>query len=301
MTTLRPYQQKLYNEAHDAWVNGHRNVLAVAPTGAGKTVLLSAIISNHQGASCTIAHRQELVSQISMAFARNGVRHRIIGPNKLIRMIVKMHMVEIGTSFYDPNARAAVAGVDTLVRRGAELSRYLPTVTLWVQDEAHHVLDANKWGAAAKMFPNAKGLGVTATPCRADGAGLGRHHDGLFDVMVVGPTMRHLINDGFLTEYRVFAPPSDIDLTRVNVSKTTGDYNLNQMREAVGHSSLIVSDGKAKIVGDIVSHYKRIALGKLGVTFVPTVEQATEVARQFNESGVPAEVVSAKTPECGGR
>jgi superfamily II DNA or RNA helicase len=206
-------------------------------------------------------------------------------------------MVECGASFYDPNARAAVAGVDTLVRRGTELARYLPTVTLWVQDEAHHVLESNKWGTAAKMFPNAKGLGVTATPCRADGAGLGRHHDGLFDALIVGPTMRRLITDGHLTEYRIFAPPSDVDLSNVAMSKATGDYNVNQMRDAIGHSSLIVSDGKAKIVGDIVSHYKRIAPGKLGVTFVPSVEQATEVAKQFNESDIPAEVVSAKTPD----
>ena len=261
------------------------------------TRTLSAIVRDHNGASCTIAHRQELVSQISLAFARNGVRHRIIGPNKLIRIIVQLHMVEVGASFYEPNSRAAVAGVDTLVRRGGELANWLPTVTLWVQDEAHHVLAENKWGVAAKMFPNAKGLGVTATPCRADGAGLGRHHDGLMDAIVFGPDMRRLIGEGHLTDYRIFAPPSDVDLSHVAMSKATGDYNLNQMREAVGSSSLIVSDGKARIVGDIVSHYKRIAPGKLGVTFVPTVEQATEVARQFNESGVPAEVVSAKTPD----
>jgi len=62
------------------------------------TRVLSAIVKDHVGSSCTIAHRQELVSQISIAFARNGVRHRIIGPNKLIRSIVQMHMVEVGTS-----------------------------------------------------------------------------------------------------------------------------------------------------------------------------------------------------------
>ncbi len=296
-TGLRDYQLTLYNAVQDAWCAGNRNVLAVLPTGGGKTRIVSAIVRDHQAPSITIAHRQELVSQISLAFAHNGVRHRIIGPNKLIRMIVQLHMVEVGTSLYDPNARAAVAGVDTLVRRGAELARYLPTVTLWVQDEAHHVLKDNKWGKAAQMLPNAKGLGVTATPSRADGAGLGDHHEGLFYTMVEGPTMRHLINNGHLTEYRVFAPPSDIDLSHVAMSKATGDYNVNQVRDAVGHSSLIATDGKARIVGDIVSHYKRIAMGKQGVTFVPNVEQAIEVARQFNEAGVPAEVVSAKTPD----
>jgi superfamily II DNA or RNA helicase len=115
--------------------------------------------------------------------------------------------------------------------------------------------------------------------------------------MVMGPNMRQLISEGYLTEYRVFAPPNDIDLTDVAISKSTGDYNINQVRDVVGSSSLIAGDGKSKIVGDIVTHYKRIANGKLGVTFVPSVNQAEEVVRQFNEVGVPAKVLSAKTPD----
>lgn len=294
---LRPYQLQIYNGVHERWGAGDRNVLIVCPTGGGKTRTLSAIVKDHKGASCVIAHRQELVSQLSVALARNGVTHRIIGPTKLIKTIVRMHMSELGKSFYDPNAIVSVAGVDTLVRREEKLKRYLPTVTLWVQDEAHHVLKSNKWGKAAAMFPNAKGLGVTATPCRADGNGLGRDSDGLFESMVMGPNMRQLISEGYLTEYRVFAPPNDIDLTEVAISKVTGDYNINQVRDVVGSSSLIAGDGKSKIVGDIVTHYKRIADGKLGVTFVPSVNQAEEVVRQFNEVGVPAKVLSAKTPD----
>ena len=294
---LRPYQLGLYEHVHEAWDAGNHGVCMVLPTGGGKSRILSAIVRDHEGASCTIAHRQELVSQLSMAFARNGVEHRIIGPDKLIRTIVRMHMKEFKRSFYDPSSKASVAGVDTLVRRTDELKRYLPTVTLCVIDEAHHVLKENKWGTAVQLFNNCKLLGPTATPVRADGKGLGTHHDGLFDTMVIGPNMRDLIREGFLTEYRIFSPPSDIDLSHVAVSKTTGDYNVNQMRDAVGKSSLIASDGKSRIVGDIVSHYKRIANGKLGVTFVPSVEQATEVARQFNEAGIRAEVLSAKTPD----
>lgn len=295
---LRPYQAEVESDIYQEWSQGHCNVLAVLPTGAGKTVLFSKIIHDHDGASCAIAHRQELVSQISVALARNGVRHRIIGPNKLIRIIVQLHMVEVGKSWYDPQAQCAVAGVDTLKNRGAELSSWLPTVGLIVQDEAHHVLAKNKWGKACEMFPNAKGLFVTATPTRADGAGLGRHHDGLVDSMVVGPTMRDLINMKYLTEYRIFAPPSNLDTTQIDISKTTGDYNLNQMRDAVAHSSIVNGNStKAKVVGDVVKHYLKIAPSKLGITFVPTVETAHEVANQFITSGVQAAVVSAKTPD----
>ena len=285
---LRPYQAKAKEDIYDAWDQGFVNALAVLPTGAGKTVLFSEIIKEHRGASCAIAHRQELVSQISLALARDKVRHRIIGPKSVVKLCVNLHMLELGASYYDPSSTCAVAGVDTLVRRGDELNGWLESVTLCVQDEAHHVLESNKWGTAFKMFPNAKGLGVTATPLRADGKGLGRHVDGLFDTMVEGPGMRDLIEMGFLTEYRVFAPTSDFVRPGAEAIGTTGDFSHVKLKAAVK---------KSHIVGDVVTHYQRIAPGKLGVTFTDSVETATEIAAQFNAAGVPAAVVSAKTPD----
>lgn len=294
---LRPYQQDIRDDIESRWL-GVANVLAVLPTGAGKTVLFSSILADEPGASCAIAHRQELVSQISLALARNGVRHRIIGQDPVIRMIVRLHMEEVGANYVVPNAKCAVASVNTLTGKkfSESLKPWLPTVKLWVQDEAHHVLRDNQWGRAAAMFPNARGLGVTATPLRADGNGLGRHADGLFDTMVIGPSMRDLIDMGFLTEYRIFAPPSTFQRDQVEVSQTTGDFNLDQMRKAVASSSLVVHDEK-QIVGDIVQHYQRIAPGKLGVTFVPDIATAETVAEQFNAAGVPAMAVSSKTPD----
>lgn len=294
---LRPYQQDIRDDIESRWL-GVANVLAVLPTGAGKTVLFSSILADEPGASCAIAHRQELVSQISLALARNGVRHRIIGQDAVIRMIVRLHMEEVGANYVVPNAKCAVASVNTLTGKkfSESLKPWLPTVRLWVQDEAHHVLRDNQWGRAAAMFPNARGLGVTATPLRADGNGLGRHADGLFDTMVIGPSMRDLITMGFLTEYRIFAPPSTFQRDQVAVSQTTGDFNLDQMRKAVASSSLVVHDEK-QIVGDIVQHYQRIAPGKLGVTFVPDIATAETVAEQFNAAGVPAMAVSSKTPD----
>jgi len=138
------------------------------------------------------------------------------------------------------------------------------------------------------MFPQARWLFPTATPLRADGKGLGRHADGLVDVMVLAPSMRDIINMGYLTDYRIFAPPSDLDLTQVALSQATGDYNADQLRKAVH---------KSHITGDVVAHYLKLASGKLGVTFAVDVEAATEIAAAFRAAGVPAEVVSAKTPD----
>ena len=284
-TVLRPYQQRLIADIEAAWASGAQNVLLQLATGGGKTVTFADIIRRHRGSSCAIAHRNELVSQMSLTLARNGIRHRMIAPRETIGQIVALHIQETGQSWYSANAAAGVAGVDTLVRRPSDA--WLQQVSLWVIDEAHHVLATNKWGKVLALFGQARGLGVTATPVRADGRGLGRHADGLFDTMVLGPPMADLMAQGWLADYRIFCPPSDFDVTNVPVSDTTGDFNPDALRKAAARSH---------IVGDVVESYKRIADGKLGVTFAVSVELAAETAKRFQAAGVPAECVSADTP-----
>lgn len=283
---LRPYQQSLDDDIVHAW-NYARNVLAVCPTGGGKTVIFSNRMHNHNGAAVAIAHRQELGSQISLALARFGIRHRIIAPNPVIKWIVQLHVMELGASFYDPTSRYAVAGVDTLLSRKDSLSRWLQQVTLCVMDEAHHVLKENKWGRAFELFPNAYALGVTAETERADGKGLGRHADGIFDILVEGPCGRDLINQGYLTDYRIFAPPSGLNLEGIG-HNAQGDFNQAQLAARTKQSH---------VMGDIVEHYCKHVMGQLGVSFLPTIELATETANKFRLRGVPAEVVSSKTPD----
>lgn len=287
---LRAFQTELERNIYDAWNNGARNVMPVAATGSGKTVVLSKLLLDEKAASIAIAHRQELISQISIALARNGVRHRLVGAKKgssLIRIISALQISELGYSFFDPNARTGIGGVDTIIRMDAG-DNWFKSVRLAVQDEGHHVLKENKWGKVAEMFPNARGLFPTATPIRADGRGLGRHADGLVDSMVLAPSMRDIINMGYLTDYRIFAPPSDLDLSNVQMSAETGDFNAGQLRKAVHQSH---------ITGDVVAHYMRLAPGKLGVTFAVDVDAATEIAAAFRSNAVAAEVVSAKTPD----
>ena len=290
----RDYQQKMHDGFAEAWASGTQNVLGVLPTGGGKGALIAGNVNSESGPTCSIAHRQELVSQISIALGRFGVPHRLIAADSTIRNIVRVHMETFGRSFYDPRSRHGVASVDTLVLL-PESDRWLPTVKKWVVDECHHLTreggtkgSVNKWMKAINRMPLAKGLGLTATPLRADGKGLGRLSDGVMDVMIQGPEMRELIQRGYLTDYEVYCPPNDIDLSAVGHSGS-GDFSPEALRKAV--------HGSRTIVGDVVSSYLRLAPGKRGVTFCVDIEAAQEVCAEFRRRGVPAEVLTGKTPD----
>ena len=306
MIQLRPYQQELKQDIVAAWgdwltktptasndaavsdhyFNGLQNVLAVAATGSGKTVLFSSIVADEPGAVCVVAHRHELVAQMSMALARNGIRHRVIGSDALSRECIASHIDELRVSYVDPNSRVAAASVDTLILRDdPQFHAWRMTVKLWVMDEAHHVLKHNKWGKAVNLFPNARGLGVTAETERADGYGLGAQNDGVFHSMVLAPTMRDIIGMGFLTDYRVFCPPSDLNLKDIPLG-ADGDFSPKKLAKATKASH---------ITGDVVKHYLKLAKGKLGITFAVDIEAAEEIAAGYRAAGVPAEIVTGKT------
>ncbi len=256
-------------------------------TGGGKTVTLSDIVRNHPGASCIIAHRQELVGQLSLTLARYGVRHNIVAAAATRKAIARAHIEELGVCYYDPGARCVVASVDTLVK--AELPPgWAATVTLWIVDEGHHLVVDNKWHTAISRFTNpaVRGLLPTATPKRADGKGLGRHAHGVADVMVQGPPMRWLIDQGYLTDYRIICPPSDLEML-VDVA-ASGDWSSKQLREAAERSH---------IIGDVVRTYMQYAAGKLGITFSTDVQTAGEQTAAFRAAGIPAETLTGKTDD----
>lgn len=595
MKILRPHQHKLKADVYEAWQDGHRNVLAVLATGGGKTLTFSDLLREQNLPSCVVAHRQELVSQISCSLAEMGVWHRIIGPKKIRQFCISEQVRKLGRSFIHDNAIVAVAGIDTLIRRGDELKQWLNSVRIWVIDECfpagtlidtpagerpiesisvgdvvtafdetsgtmkarrvvrlfknpmpenmvrlyigthhvitcttghpfwtnrgwinaadltvqdevfvnerdvydlretgingedlpaanvcdhgagilqqdvfgglsfsnilrsdvgnepqtcvqsnedeqpnaqarferqdgfntqsdepqtasarrerettsgsrkgivsivpgfrvssaiggenefetgnrvcdglqsglwesdiensvgsgrritwdvfetitgseerrtfvpvrldrievfksgnhdrsangvcesyvynfevedlhtyvangiivhncHHVLRDNKWGKGVAMFPNAFGLGVTATPVRADRKSLGRKKSGVFDKLVEGPAMRWLIEQGYLCKYRVAGIKPSYIMDDSEITEN-GDYSFEKLRKKA-HAS--------RIVGDIVDSYLDIAPGKLGLTFTVDVELAKDTAAAFRQKGVPAEALSGDTPD----
>ncbi len=286
---LRPYQLNDKQNIYRSWDSGNRNVMYVLATGGGKTVVLSSIVGDFKEHQVVLAHRQELVSQISLTLASNGIKHNLIVPDKLIKEVSTLQMESFGKSFIDPWAKTTCAGVDTLLRRldKVEFKQWSRKIKRWTIDECHHVLKKNKWGKVSSAFGNATGLGVTATPTRTDGCGLGSHNDGVFDDMVLGPSMSELISMGNLTEYRIFCvDANNFDLSNVSID-AGGDFNKRKVSAAVE---------KSTITGDAVSHYKEYANGVRGLTFCTDVKAAQLTTDKFNQAGIPAMLVTAETP-----
>lgn len=284
---LRDYQQTFKAGIYGAWQAGAINVLGTSPTGSGKTVVMGDVLKEMNVPACAIAHRQELVSQIALALNREEVPHAIIATAAVVRQIVMLETDTHGKSYFNARAPVRVAGVDTLIRRNASRDRWFGDVQLTIVDEGHHVLDGSKWDTAMRMFPRARGLLLTAHAIRADGMGLGRHADGVVDALVIGPNCRELIQRGFLCDYRLIAPPTDIQFADIPVG-SAGEFSMPKLSAATHKSSTIV--------GDVVRHYQKWAGGKLGLTFAVDVEAARELAAAYRMAGVPAEIITADTP-----
>jgi DNA repair protein RadD len=248
---LRPYQQQLITDIRLQYQLGHKSVLAVLPTGGGKTVCFSYIAEQaaKKGSRVLVlVHRQELLDQASRAMT---VPHGRISAGKAMDL---SHAVQ-------------VASVQTVARRLHLLPRDF--FNLLVIDEAHHTT-AGQWSKTIEHFSQAKLLGVTATPIRGDGRGLGEH----YQAMVEGPTAQQLTDDGFLAAAKVLAPPGfDADGLR----KRMGDFDTRQAEQRVG-----------TIMGDCLSHYRKHLPGQTAIAFCCSVAHAEAVAHLFNSNGVPA-------------
>ena len=251
MIQLYDYQRAMITALREQYRTGARAPLLVSPTGSGKTVLFSAITkaTAAKGKLVTIlAHRQELIEQISTALHEFSVPHGIIAPGERITG----HPVQ-------------VASVFSLARR---LHRY-HAPDLLILDEAHHAIVGSTWGKITAAYTGARLLGVTATPIRLDGSGLGQ----IFDRLVCGPATADLIGMGRLSRLSVYAPPG---VDTAGIHTRMGDFVRDELLAAVD---------KPKITGDAVLHYRKLAPGRRAVAFCVSIEHAKHVAADFMAAG----------------
>jgi superfamily II DNA or RNA helicase len=243
-------------QIRQAYQSRHRAVLFVLPTGGGKTVVFSHIAQQAAARSnriCVLVHRQELLRQASASLSALGVPHGLIAANRSM----------------DLSQPVQVASVQTLARR----LRHIPAdlFQLLVIDEAHHS-NAGTWAKVLQHCASARVLGVTATPCRSDGRGLGEW----YSLMVMGPTPAQLTEHGFLAPARVLAPPGP---SLVGLRKRMGDFDMSQAGQ-------MLQAGQA--MGDCLAHYRKYLDGQTAIAFCCSVAHAEAVADLFQRNGVPA-------------
>jgi superfamily II DNA or RNA helicase len=259
---LRPVQTD-FIAGISASFRQHRRVLGVAPTGFGKTLVFCDITRRTHERNkrvYIVAHRIEIIRQIANALFRAGVRYGWIAAGRPSTN----DMVQIG-----------------MVQTVANRIRLLPKPDLLVIDEAHHAT-AGSYRKLTEAWPDVFVLGVTASPQRTDGTGLGE----CFDAMVVGPSMRELIARGYLANFSYLAPPQQVDLT--GVKTRAGDYASDQLAAAMDQRN---------VTGDAIAHYAKHLAGQPAIAFCVSVDHAKHVAEQFRQAGWNAESVDGATDD----
>jgi DNA repair protein RadD len=261
--TLRDYQSRAIDDLRLAYRQGARAPLLVAPCGMGKTICFAAITAGavERGRRVLIlVHRRELIRQASAKLTLAGVAHGVIA-----------------AGFESSDHPVQVASVQTLARR-LERQHWQPD--LIVIDEAHHAI-AGTWGSVLSHWPEAYRLGVTATPVRRDGRGLGE----VFDRLVLGPSVQDLTTQGFLTPAKIYAPASTLQLAKIRIR--SGDYAPEEAAAVIDRPT---------VTGDAIEHFQRLGPGRSAIAFCCTTQHAEHVARQFRDCGIRSHVVLGSTP-----
>ena len=259
---LRPRQSLLVDRTVSA-LDAYGNTLAVAPTGSGKTIMLSAVagrvLVEPDAKACILAHRTELTGQNRAKFER-------VNPG-------------MSTSVFDANEKswsgqATFAMVQTLSRL-SHLEQ-MPTLDLLVIDEAHHssspsyraVIDA-----VLARNPKAGICGLTATPNRGDGKGLRDVFSNVADQITLG----EMIAAGHLVSPRTFVIDVGVQDALKNVRKTAMDFDMDEVASILD---------KRLITEAVIKHWKEKASSRKTIIFCSTVAHAQNVCDAFIDAGI---------------
>ena len=265
---LREYQDKIVAETRAAIDAGQRSILLVAPTGSGKTVIAAELIKRavaERQRVLFLAHRRELISQAATRLHANEIDAGIILAGHPAR----------------PGEPVQIASVQTIFARAVRSRAMdMPAADLVVVDEAHHSR-ADSYQRILEAFPDAIIIGLSATPCRGDGRGLGN----IFGRMLCCPDVPELIALGHLVPSVCYAP-SVPDIKGVKVSR--GDYVEKQLAERMD---------KAELIGDIVTHWHRLAQQRRTVIFASGVAHSLHLRDEFMRAGIAAAHIDGSTPK----
>ncbi len=257
---LRDYQQEMKVRLFEEW-NLHRNVMVQMPTGTGKTHLLTAIVREFLHRSDTqvwiVAHRRELVEQIEETVAKYGIKKE--------------------------DERVNVMSIQWLSRNWKDIDRELGLIVI---DEAHHAL-AETYRELWERYPEARKLGMTATPCRLNRKGFTE----LFDALITSWTISEFIGKGWLSVFDyVSIRANSVEQRLIDTLRkrgADGDYQVKEMNEVLNRRSSI---------GRLYESIERYAPGKKGIVYAISIAHARQIATYYSARGVIAVAIDSKTP-----
>ena len=258
--SLRDYQQEMKSRLFKEW-EFHQSVMVQMPTGTGKTHLLAAVVREflHRSGTCVwiVAHRRELVQQIEETVARYGMGK------------------ESGT--------VKVLSIQWLSRNWKNMEE---SPGLIVIDEAHHAL-AETYKELWKRYPEARKLGMTATPCRLNGKGF----TDLFDTLITSWSIAEFIGKGWLSAFDYVSIRADSREQRmINSLKkrgADGDYQVKEMNEVLNRQVSIRR---------LYESVEKYANGKKGIVYAVSIAHARQIAACYSAHGVEAVAIDSKTP-----
>lgn len=265
---LYEYQKDMLRQIEDAFVT-HQSVMVQMPTGTGKTVLISEVVKREERRvknPCVwiVVHRRELVEQIKETLERR-----------------------LGTSLDAEREKSNVIEVFSIQWLSRHYQELEERPSLIVIDEAHHAV-AKTYEEVMNAYPNAKKLGVTATPCRLTKRGF----TDLFEVLLCSHSIAKFIKEGYLSDFDYISlNPNSEDQKKIDGLEkraADGDYNIAEMQE--------VLDCKPSIER-LHQTIKDFAAGKKGIVYAINIEHAEHIAEYYREQGLAAVAISSKTPK----
>ena len=267
---LRDYQVEICEKVNEAFER-HRSVMMQMPTGTGKTVVLASLVKQYlnRDADCSVlivAHRIELIEQTGAFLSHFGIDYGVIAGGKWPTVF----------------KRVMVASVQTL-SKNLDVD-FAPSLV--VIDEAHHAL-AKTYQMLWTEWPEARFLGLTATPYRMSGDGF----TDLFEVMVESWSIKQFIADGWLSPYDYYSirPDSEEQQEIDSLKKrgADGDFQMKELRE-----KLDVRPSIERLFGS----FERFAPDKKGIIYAIDIAHAEHIAEFYRLRGVNAVAISSMTP-----
>lgn len=280
-TKLHPYQQKAKRDIFRAWDEVH-HVMLQMPTGTGKTYLFSSIIqdinvwsqSTHTpNKMLVIAHRKELIDQIDKSLGVFHVAHSVLaGPKEQRNLSNPVIVSSIQTITHPANE--------------GDVERLRSRIHFVIIDEAHHAM-ANTYRKLWKMFPEARFLGVTATPWRMNHSGFLR----IFDKLILTQSVKKFIDQGYLSPYNYYSlkPNSWIQgaIDGIHKFDKWGDYDEHALIDTMdlGH-----------IRAQLVKSYQKLAWGKKGIIYSINKRHSANICNDYRKLGVRIVDIDDSTP-----